>query len=129
MFKLTNVVVIDPFAKDVRWDSFNDNGNPKELTEIMNCEVPDVVKLGDDIIMFIDDNGLLYDENRYFEFKSDGSLVYAGICVLATTDDNGNTLDFNRDINEVKKLVEWKDKGHKEEPFIAFIPLKDGEIH
>jgi len=69
MFKLVDVLVIDPFKQELRWDSYNDNGDPKQLTDIMGCDTIDVVKLGDNVIMFVDDNGLLYD-NRYFSFKT-----------------------------------------------------------
>lgn len=127
MFKLVDVIVIDPFKQEIRWESFNDNGDPRELKEIMNCDTIDIVKLGDDVIMFVDDNGLLY-ENRYFSFKNDGQ-AFAGNCVIARTDNNGNTLCFDRDIGTVRDIVEWKPKGYKEEPFMAFVPLDDKDIH
>lgn len=131
MFKLIDVVVIDPNKEEVRWESFNDNGDPKELTEIMNCNTIDMVKLGGDVIMFVDDEGLLAQENRYFSFRTEEKTqAFAGICVLALTDGEGGTKSFNRDIGAVREIIEWKHKGYKEEPFMAFIPLdNDGAIH
>ena len=129
MFKLVDVIVIDPFKQEVRWESFNDNGDPKELTEIMGCTTIDVVKLGDNVIMYVDDNGLLHD-NRYFTFKTlEQSQAFAGICVLALTDGIGGTKSFDRDIGAVKEILEWKHKGYKEEPFMAFVPLDDTVLH
>lgn len=130
MFKLVDVVVIDPFKQELRWESFNDNGDPRGLTEIMGCDTIDVVKLGDDVIMFVDDNGLMY-ENRYFSFRTEEKTqAFAGICVLALTDGEGGTKSFNKDIGAVREIIEWKPKGYKEEPFMAFIPLdNDGVIH
>jgi|13_taG_2_1085334.scaffolds.fasta_scaffold00503_4 hypothetical protein len=129
MFKLIDVVVIDPNKEEVRWESFNDNGDPKELTEIMNCNTIDMVKLGGDVIMFVDDEGLLAQENRYFYFKDLPFSTFAGTCVIARTDNNGNTLTFNRDIDDVREMIKWKPKGYKEEPFMAFVPLDDGVMH
>ena len=129
MFKLVEVIVIDPFKQEVRWESFNDNGDPNELTDIMGCNTIDVVKLGDDVIMFVDDNGLLY-ENRYFSFKTaEKTQAFAGICVLAVSDGEGGTKSFNRDIGAVREIVEWKHEGYSEEPFMAFVPLDDTVLH
>lgn len=129
MFKLVDVIVIDPFKQEIRWASFNDNGDPNELTDIMGCNTIDVVKLGGDVIMFVDDNGLLYD-NRYFSFKNaEKTQAFAGICVLALTDGEGGTKSFNRDIGAVREIVEWKHEGYKEEPFMAFVPLDDTVLH
>jgi hypothetical protein len=129
MFKLVNVIVIDPFKQEVRWESFNDNGDPKELTEILGCTTIDVVKLGSDVIMFVDDNGLMYD-NRYFSFKTvEKTQAFAGICVLALTDGEGGTKSFERDIGSVREIIEWKHEGYKEEPFMAFVPLDDTVLH
>lgn len=129
MFKLVEVIVIDPFKQEVRWGSFNDNGDPNELTDIMGCNTIDVVKLGGDVIMFVDDNGLLYD-NRYFSFKTaEKTQAFAGICVLAVSDGEGGTKSFNRDIGAVREIVEWKHEGYSEEPFMAFVPLDDTVLH
>ena len=129
MFKLVDVIVIDPFKQEIRWESFNDNGDPNALTDIMGCNTIDVVKLGGDVIMFVDDNGLLYD-NRYFSFKTaEKTQAFAGICVLAVSDGMGGTKSFNRDIGAVREIVEWKHKGYSEEPFMAFVPLDDTVIH
>ena len=129
MFKLVDVIVIDPFKQEVRWESFNDNGDPNELTDIMGCNTIDVVKLGGDVIMFVDDNGLLHD-NRYFSFNTaEKTQAFAGICVLALTDGDGGTKCFDRDIGSVREIVEWKHEGYKEEPFMAFVPLDDTVLH
>ena len=129
MFKLVDVLVIDPFKQELRWDSYNDNGDPKQLTDIMGCDTIDVVKLGDNVIMFVDDNGLLYD-NRYFSFKTlEKSQAFAGICVLAISNGYGETKSFDKDIGAVREIIEWKPKGYKEEPFMAFVPLDDTVLH
>lgn len=129
MLNLVDVLVIDPFKQELRYESFNDNGDPRELADIMGCNTIDVVKLGDNVIMFVDDNGLLHD-NRYFSFKTaEKTQAFAGICVLAISDGDGGTKSFDRDIGAVREIVEWKHKGYKEEPFMAFVPLDDTVLH
>lgn len=130
MLNLINIVVIDPVKQEVRWESINNNGDPKEFADVMGCNTLDSVNLGGGVIMYVDDNGLLYQENRYFSFQTnEQTQAFAGVCILAMCDNMGNTLSFDRDIAEVKELVKWEPKGYKEEPFMAFIPLDDGVMH
>jgi|TARA_R110000803_G_scaffold139084_1_gene205755 hypothetical protein len=130
MTNLINVVVIDPVNQEVRWESINNNGDPKEFADVMGCNAMDSVNMGEGVIMYVDDNGLLYEENRYFSFETEEqSQSFAGVCILAICDNMGNTLSFDRDIGEVRELVKWKPEGYKEEPFMAFVPLDDNLIH
>lgn len=129
MLNLIDVVVIDPFKQEIRWERVNNNGDPREFADLMGCERVDIVKLGVNIIMFCDDDGLLF-ENRYFSFKAPNvKQAYAGICLLAISNDSGDVKSFDKDIGAVRQLVEWKHKGYKEEPFMAFVPLDDTILH
>lgn len=127
MYKSIEVAVIDPFKQELRYETIDNNSNPNLFTEIMQCDRFDVVRLGDNVIMYVDDEGLLIDHNRYFSFisKAGESRGYAGIAIIATSDQHGDTLSFDRDIGELREIVEWKDEGFSEEPMMEFIPLDD----
>lgn len=118
------VIVVDPFKETITKQVILNNQSPEEFSKMLNCNAFDVVRLGDDVIMYIDDNGLLYDTNRYFKLESTTtSYTYAGIGILACDDGDGETISFDRDIRSVEKLIEFMPEGHKEEPFMKFVPF------
>ena len=124
MSKSIKVIVINPFEETITKKVINDNESPEEFYKIINCNAFDVVRLGNDVIMYIDDNGLLHEKNRYFKLESETtSYTYAGIGILACDDGEGGTISFDRDIKNVEKLTEFMPEGHKEEPFMKFIPF------
>lgn len=124
MSKSIEVIVVDPFAETITKKEISDNESPEEFSKMLNCDAFDVVRLGDDVIMYIDDNGLLHETNRYFKLESEtASYTYAGIGILACDDGEGGTVSFDKDIKNVEKLIEFMPEGHKEEPFMKFVPI------
>tara|TARA_R110000744_G_C18950503_1_gene515603 strand:+ start:69 stop:446 length:378 start_codon:yes stop_codon:yes gene_type:complete len=122
--KSIEVIVVDPFAETITKKEISDNESPEEFSKMLNCDAFDVVRLGDDVIMYIDDNGLLHETNRYFKLESEtASYTYAGIGILACDDGEGGTVSFDKDIKNVEKLIEFMPEGHKEEPFMKFVPI------
>ena len=124
MSKSIEVIVVDPFAETITKKEISDNESPEEFSKMLNCDAFDVVRLGDDVIMYIDDNGLLHETNRYFKLESEtASYTYAGIGILACDDGEGGTVSFDKDIKNVEKLIEFMPEGHKEEPFMKFVTI------
>lgn len=128
---LIQVIVIDPYKKELSWQTIDNNCDPQKFTYIMQCRNFDVVRLGDNVIMYVDDEGLLKNPNSYFSFVTNDveSQGYAGIAILATTNSEGDTLSFDKDIGEVRSILHWKPEGYSEEPYMEFIPLDDKVLH
>jgi len=124
MSKPINVIVINPFEQTTTEVTISNSESINEFTKIMDCRVFDVVRLGTNVIMYVDDEGLLIDENRYFKLGDDpNAYAYAGISIVACDDNFGGTISFDRDMSTIEELVTWMPEGYSEEPYMEFFPM------
>lgn len=121
---MKKVILIDPFNQTVEMKEATTNQDSgvcsfdyKSLLEMMECSLLDVVRLGDNVVMFVDDEGLLKD-NRYFALDE---VPYAGRVILTgESDEDGNSQSVPITVEQVQEHVTWKPEGHKEEPYMSF---------
>jgi hypothetical protein len=117
---MKKVILIDPFNQTVEMKHVptdQESFDYKSLLEMMECSLLDVVPLGGDVIMFVDDEGLLKD-NRYFALAD---VPYAGRAILAgESDEDGNSQSVPITVDQVQEHLTWKPEGHKEEPHMSF---------
>ena len=117
---MKKVILIDPFNQTVEMKQApteQESFDYKSLLEMMECSLLDVVPLGGNVIMFVDDEGLLKD-NRYFALAE---VPYAGRVILAgESDEDGNSQSVPITVDQVKEHLTWKPEGHKEEPYMSF---------
>ena len=117
---MKKVILIDPFNQTVEMKHVStdqESFDYKSLLEMMECSLLDVVTLGGDVIMFVDDEGLLKD-NRYFALAD---VPYAGRAILAgESDKDGNSQSVPITVDQVQEHLTWKPEGHKEEPYMSF---------
>ena len=111
-------ILIDPYDQSLSYVHISDS-NIQDYYSVMQCSCFDVVRLGNGVIMFVDDEGILKN-NRYFQL---GSQNFAGRCIIATETDDGGTTDCNLTIEQVAEKLEWLPEGHKEEPFMSFVKI------
>jgi|TARA_R110000751_G_scaffold55061_2_gene118153 hypothetical protein len=116
--KKIQTILIDPCDQSISYIDIS-NSVIQDYYEAMQCSCFDVIRLGDGVIMYIDDEGLLKD-NMYFRL---GSHNFAGRCIIANETDDGGTTDCHWTIDQVVKKIEWLPEGHKEEPFMQFVSL------
>lgn len=121
MSKEINVILIDPHKHEITEVTLENNEDPTAISDLLDCRLFDVVHLGSNVIMYIDDEGLLID-NKYFKLQTkEQQRCFAGKSILACDDGHGNTISFDRSINTVKKITTWMPAGYKEEPFMHFV--------
>jgi len=116
--KKIQTIFIDPYDQHISYIDISDSVI-KDYYMAMQCSCFDIVRLGDGVIMYVDDEGLLKD-NMYFKL---GENNYAGRCILADETDDGGTTDCHLTIDQVLEKIEWLPEGHKEEPFMSFVKL------
>ena len=112
------VMLIDPFDQSLSYVEI-DSTNLDDFYNVMNCNCFDIVSLGGGIIMYIDDEGLLKNNNRYFRL---GTGNYAGRAILAKETEDGGTTDVDLFMTDVADKLAWLPEGHREEPSMKFIP-------
>jgi hypothetical protein len=100
---MKKVILIDPFNQTVEMKQApteQESFDYKSLLEMMECSLLDVVPLGGNVIMFVDDEGLLKD-NRYFALAE---VPYAGRVILAgESDEDGNSQSVPITVDQVKE--------------------------
>jgi len=112
-------ILINPFDTTIKIAEYT--GNYKEIYDLIGCRSFDCVRLYETQDMYIDDEGLLIDNQMYFTMND---RVYAGKALLLSHDDDGETTGTNLDLQMVEDMVEWLPEGHKEEPYMEFIAWK-----
>ena len=112
--------LIDPFNQTCTEVIMpNDNNTFEQIKDNIQCSIADVVRLGGETIMFIDDEGRCYDRGYQRWFKL-AEHSFAGRAMLYAEDREGNTLDVNRSIEDIEKLITWLPEDYHEEPYIEF---------
>ena len=101
--------------KEVEYDNTLQN-----IYDLIDCRAFDLVRLNevDGIFnsIFVDDEGLLKESNRYF--KTWNGNTYAGKGLLLDTDDEGNSTDVSVSVLQVQSSVRFLPEGFKVEPMI-----------
>jgi hypothetical protein len=120
--KMIKGYLIDPFAETCTTVilPYTDFELFEKFRELMQCHLIDVVRLGGDTIMFVDDEGRCIDRDYQRWFKL-GSDPYAGRSLIFSEDSQGNTKNVNRSHKEIEEHLEFLPEGFHEEPFMQFV--------
>ena len=111
-------ILIDPFDQSLSYVDISDT-DIEDYYKVMQCSCFDIVSLGGGVIMYVDDEGLLKD-NMYFKL---GTQNYCGRSILVNETEDGGSTDCMLTIEQVAEKLDWLPEGHREEPFMKFIPL------
>ena len=114
-------ILINPFDQTIKETEYT--GDFREIYSLVDCRTFDCVRLTPHEDMYIDDEGLLIDNQRYFRMLEIGAN-YAGKALLLSHDDEGESVATTFTLQEVKDMVEWLPEGHKETPYMEFIAWK-----
>ena len=109
------VILINTFDETVKEAVYG--GDYREIYNLIDCRTFDVVSLSNADDLYVDDEGLLKDENRYFSWSGRN---FAGMGLIMGHDDEGETIETTYDLQEVVDRVEFLPEGHKETPYMEF---------
>ena len=113
-------ILINPFDTTIKEVVYT--GDYREIYDLIGCRSFDCVRIYETQDMYIDDEGLLKNNQRYFRMTELGAN-YGGKALLLSHDDEGETTGTNLDLQMVEDMVEWLPEGHTEEPYMEFITL------
>ena len=123
--RVKKVIVIDPVnetVSDTRYKSYEelyDLGN----FDLFTCSIVDYnsdTDKGNDL--FIDDEGLLKREQRYFTFTGVGTFAGRGL-LIGTNYSTGESISTSWTLDQVIRAVSFEPEGFKIEPYLQFIGL------
>jgi hypothetical protein len=114
-------ILINPFDQTIKETEYT--GDYREIYSLVDCRTFDCVRLTPHEDMYIDDEGLLIDNQRYFRMLEIGAN-YAGKALLLSHDDEGETKATNWTLQDVKDMVEWLPETHRETPYMEFTAWK-----
>lgn len=109
------VILVNPFDETVKEAVYG--GDFREIYDLIGCRTFDVVYMGDQHDMYVDDEGLLKSNQRFFRFE-DRNL--AGKALILKHDDEGESTDADIPLEDVIESIEWLPEGHREEPYMEF---------
>ena len=108
-------ILINPFDQTIKETEYT--GDYREIYSLVECRTFDCVRLTDMQDMYIDDEGLLIDNQRYFSIEGRN---YGGKALLLSHDSEGETKATDWTLQEAKDMVEWLPETHRETPYMEF---------
>jgi hypothetical protein len=114
-------ILINPFDQTIKETEYT--GDYREIYSLVECRTFDCVRLTPHEDMYIDDEGLLIDNQRYFRMVEIGAN-YGGKALLLSHDDEGETKATNWTLQDVKSMVEFLPETHRETPYMEFTAWK-----
>ena len=87
------VILINPYNQTIKEAVYG--GDYREIYDLIGCRTFDVVSLSDAGDLYVDDEGLLKDDNRYFSWSGRN---FAGIGLILGHDDEGETIETTYDL-------------------------------
>ena len=115
--KKLDLILIDPYDQSI--SRVDIDGSLESIYEVLQCRVMDIMRLGEGVDLIMDDEGRLNSQNRWFSW---GGNSFAGRCLVASHNEDGDTLSCPISISNIKNL-EFLEEGYSEEPFMEFRPL------
>lgn len=113
-------ILIDVHKQEIKEVDFD--GNHKSIYSLIDCNTFDVVGIDNKNTLFIDDEGLLKDDQLYFEYAGDeNSVRLGGSALILGYDEEGNSVATTLDVETVKGKVAFLPKGFYIEPRMDFI--------
>ena len=110
-------ILIDVYEKEIREVDYD--GTLDFIYFNLACRTFDVVRVDDVNSIFIDDEGLLRQNQLYFEYSgSNGIFQLAGNGLILGVDDEGNSISPTLTIEDVKSKVNFLPEGFKVEPYM-----------
>ena len=110
-------ILIDVYNKDIKEVEYD--GTLDFIYFNLACRTFDVVRIDDVNSIFVDDEGLLRQNQLYFEYSgSNGIFQLAGNGLILGVDDEGNSISPTLTVEDVEGKVNFLPEGFKVEPYM-----------
>jgi len=118
-------ILIDPFAQEIVEVDYS--GDWRDIKKFLQCDLFTTVYMPDTTdSIFVDDEGLYVENQRYFKFASYPQPL-AGMGLVLGCNDEGDSVSCESTLEQVKAMVEWCDEGTSVEPMMTFIAFDEDD--
>ena len=108
-------IIINPYNETIKPVEYT--GDWRDIALLIECDTFTVSRVDEVNDLYLDDEGLLIQPNRYFMWKKQ---VFAGNGLLLGHNEEGDSIETTLTLKDVEDAVEWLPVGHKEFPFWDF---------
>ena len=115
-------ILIDPYTQTIEVVEYS--GDYKDISAMLGCDLFTTVYAEMPDTIYVDDEGLYVENQRYFNIKGyPQSLAGRGL-VLGSTDD-GDSTDCVSSLQDILDMVEFCPEGTHVEAVFTVLPLED----
>ena len=127
---MLRAILIDPFLRVI--SEVNVDNDLQSFYDILNIRTLAMVNIDNTNSLYIDDNGLLNNDNSLFEIASYAQPL-AGRALVVAHNEEGETIETTLNIDQIRAMVGWVDDQTPEEVLEANPPKiyswdKDGNF-
>jgi hypothetical protein len=116
-------ILIDPFAQEIVQVDYS--GDWKDIKKFLQCDLFTTVYMPDTTdSIFVDDEGLYVENQRYFKFASYPQPL-AGMGLVLGCNTEGDSVSCESTLEQIKAQVEWCDEGTSVEPMMTIVTMDD----
>jgi hypothetical protein len=100
---LLRAILIDPIAQHI--DEIHIEPGLASIRSALRCDMIDIVQLGRDADLFVDDEGRLVEDQRCFSLP--GAEIIAGRALILASDEEGETIGTRIPLAPIQAMVRW----------------------
>lgn len=110
---MMQAILIDPFTETI--EAVDYSGDYKDIYALLGCDLFTTVYTEMADTIYVDDEGLYVEDQRYFKLKGYPQPLAGRGLVLGSTDD-GDSTDCVSSLQDIQDIVEWCPEGLTVEP-------------
>lgn len=120
---MMQAILIDPFTETIEVVDYS--GDWQDISTLLGCSLFTTIDLGDNDIydsdlgdsdtLYVDDEGLYVEDQRFFNLEGYPQPLAGRGLVLGYTPD-GNSTDSSLTVSEIQDMVKWCPEGLTVEP-------------
>jgi len=106
-------ILIDPYTQTIEVVDYS--GDYKDISALLDCQLFTTVYTDLPDTIFVDDEGLYVENQKFFKLKGYPQPLAGKGLVLGSTDD-GDSTDCVSSLQDIQDIVEWCPEGLTVEP-------------
>jgi len=122
---MMQAILIDPYTQTIEVVDYS--GDWRDIKTLLGCELFTTVYISDEDSIYVDDEGLYVEDQRFFKLKGYPQPL-AGRGLVIGTDEEGNSTDCVSTLEQIQDMVEFCPEGTHVEPVMTVFPPDDEDF-